>query len=59
MDRTNLRIQFVHRHIRDTLVILEEGNCNHPQCLYCDMFVLWVALNRSHLTTILCTQGAD
>ena len=59
MDRTNLRIQFVHRHIRDTLVILEEGNHPHPRCLNCDVFVPWAALNRRHPTTVLCIWGAD
>ena len=31
INRTNLRIHFVHRHMQDTLWILEEGNHTHPQ----------------------------
>ena len=25
-NRTNLRVHFVHHHVKDTIVILEEGN---------------------------------
>ena len=28
--RTNLRIDFMHRHVRDAVVILEEGKRPHP-----------------------------
>ena len=41
INRTNLRIHFIHCHVQYTLVILEEGNCPHPWCLDCDMFVPW------------------
>ena len=30
--RTAIRVHFLHRHVRDTVVILEEGNLPHPQC---------------------------
>ena len=30
--RTNLRIHFVHFHMRYTIIILEEGNRHHPFC---------------------------
>ena len=46
--RTNLWIHFVHRHVRDTIVMMEEGDRPHPRCLVCDMFILWVELNRRH-----------
>ena len=29
-NRTNLRVHFAHRHVWDTIVILEEGNQNYP-----------------------------
>ena len=38
---TNFRIHFVHRHVQDTVVILEEGNRPHPCFLACDMFIPW------------------
>ena len=38
--RTAMRVHFWHRHIRDTVVILEEGNLPHPLCLLCDMLVM-------------------
>ena len=42
--RTNLLIHFVHCHMGDTVVILEEGNRPHPRCPAwpgpaCGMFV--------------------
>ena len=58
MSRDNLRVHFVHRHVRDTIVILEEGNCPHPLCPDCDMFDLWAALNWWHSYTALCAQVA-
>ena len=30
MTRTNIRIHFVHCHMWDTIVIMEEGKCPHP-----------------------------
>ena len=56
---TNIRINFVHRHLQYMLVILEEGNCPHPQCLDCDMFPSWEDLNRSHLINELCACVAE
>ena len=56
-DRTNLRIHFLHCHVRDALVILEEGNHPHPWFPERENFVPWAALNRRHPTTALCAQG--
>ena len=30
--RTAMRVHFVHRHVLNTVVILEEGNFSHPRC---------------------------
>ena len=30
--RTAMRVHFLHRHVLDTVVILEEGNLPHPRC---------------------------
>ena len=37
--RTAMRVHFVHRHVQDTVVILEEVNLPHPQCPRCDLQV--------------------
>ena len=29
--RTAMRVQFVHRHVLDTMVSMEEGNSPHPR----------------------------
>ena len=56
--RTNLRIHFMHHHVQDTIVILEEVNYPHPHCLACDMFVTRVSLNQCQLRTFLCARIA-
>ena len=42
--RMAMRVHFWHRHVRDTVEILEEGNLPHPQCPLYDMLVPWKAL---------------
>ena len=56
---TNLLIYFMHWHMRDAIVILEEGNLPHPPCPDCAMFVLWAALNKRHTTTAFCARVID
>ena len=48
-----LRVHFVHRHVQDTIVVLEEGN--HPLlcCPKCDIFVTFEALNVMHWYTAM------
>ena len=46
-----IRVQFFHRHVRDTVIILEEGNLPHPRSPLRYMLVPWPALNRRHLAT--------
>ena len=58
-SRSNLQIHFVHHHVRDTIVILEEGNLPHPRCPDCDMFVPWTELKFQHPTTIICARWAE
>ena len=43
--------------MRDTIIILEEGNLPHPRCENCDMFVPWRALNGCHKSTMMCKKG--
>ena len=51
--------QFWHQHVRDTVVILEEGNLSHPRCSLCDILVPWKDLNGTHRRTAQCTWGAE
>ena len=48
MNQTNLRVHFVHRHVWDTVVILEEGNRTYPQCFKCGMFFMRWDINDRH-----------
>ena len=56
--RAVMRVHFVHRHVHDTVVILEEGNLPLPRCSRCDLQVSRKALNGRHLETNQCRTGA-
>ena len=47
--RTAMRVHFMHRHVLDTVVMLEEGNS--PHLARCNMPVHRRALNGIHLGT--------
>ena len=57
--RTAMRVHFWRRHVRDTVIILEEGNLPHPRCKNCDMLVPWRALNGRHKDTAVCWSRAE
>ena len=57
--RAAMRVHFVHRHIHNTVVILEEGNLTLPRCPRCDLQVPRRALNGRHLGKNQCRTGAD
>ena len=54
-----MRVHFVHRHVHDTVVMLEEGNLPLPRCPRCDLQVTRKALNGRHLGTLQCKKGAE
>ena len=54
-----MRMHFFNRHVRDIVIILEEGNLPHPLCPQCDMLVPWRSLNGRHHTTAQCEKGAE
>ena len=57
--RTAMRVHFLHRHVWDTVAILDEGNPPHPRCPRCDILVPWRSLNGRHLATAQCAKGAE
>ena len=57
--RTSMRVKFWHRRVRDTVVILEEGNLPHPQFPLCNMLVPRRSLNGSHNITEQYKKGAE
>ena len=57
--RAAMRVHFMHRHVHNTVVILEEGNLPLPQCPRCDLQVSRRALNGRHLGTNQCRTGAE
>ena len=54
-----MRMHFCNQHVRDIVIILEEGNLPHPRCSLCDMLVPWRALNGWHHATAMCKKGAE
>ena len=57
--RTAIRVHFVHLHVHDTVVMLEEGNLPLPRCPRCNLQVSRKALNERHLVTIQCRTGTE
>ena len=54
-----MRVHLVHRHVLNTVMMLEEGNFPHPRCARCDMQVPRRALNGRHPGTAQCLKGAE
>ena len=56
---TAMRVHFVHWHVHDTVVILEEVNLPLQRCPQCDIQVSRKALNGHQLETLQCKKGAE
>ena len=54
-----MRVHFLHRHVLDTVVILEDVNLPHPRCPKCDMLVPCRTLNGRQPATVKCARGAE
>ena len=59
VTRTAMQVHFIHWHVLDTVVILEEGNLPHPRCPQFDMLDPWRTLNRRHPATSQCASGTE
>ena len=59
MKRTETRVHFMHRHVLDTVVILEEEKTPHPRFPLFNMLVPWRTLNGTYPATAQCARGAD
>ena len=57
--QTAMQVYLWHRHIRNTMVILEEGSLPHPLCPLCDMMVSWWYLNGTHRRIAQYKKGED
>ena len=57
--RTGLCVDFLHRHMWDTVIIYEEVNLPYPWYPCCDMLVPWASLNVRHHNTAQCAKGAE
>ena len=54
-----MRVHFVHRHIHDTVVMLDQGNLPIPRCPRCDLQVPRKALSGRYLGTLPCQKGSE
>ena len=54
-----MRVQFLHRHVLNILVILEEGNLSHPRCARCNILVPRRALNGRYLAMSQCARVVE
>ena len=52
-------MHFCSRHVRDIVIILEEGDLPHPRFSQCDMLVPWQALNGKRHNTAMCRSGVE
>ena len=57
--RAEMQVHFVHRHVHNTLVIMEEVNLFLPRCPRCDLQVSRKAINGLHLGTSQCRTGTE
>ena len=57
--QTDMRFHLWHWHVRDTVVILEEGNLPNPRCPLCNMLVPWRALSGIHWCNAQCKKGVE
>ena len=58
-SRTNLRVQFSHRHPQDSILFPDKGNQHDPWRPQCDTFVPQEELNRVHPTSAMCRRGSE
>ena len=54
-----MRMHFFNRHVRDIVIILEEGNLPQPRCSRCNMLVPLRLLNSRHHAIAQCVKGAE
>ena len=59
LTQMTMRVHFWHGHVRNTVLILEEGNLPHPRCPLCDMLVPQKDLNGTHWRIEQCNWGEE
>ena len=56
---TVMWVHFIHRHVQNTVVMLEEGSLPLPWFPRCDLLVSRKVLNGRHLGTIHCRMETE
>ena len=56
---TNICMNFMHRHMEETIVVLKEGPAPHLHCEKCGMFIPQEAMSDGHLGTAMRKMGTE
>ena len=56
---TAIRVHFWHRNVRDTVVILKEGNFPHSKYPLWDTLMPWYSLNGLNNSRAQCKQDLE
>ena len=54
-----MRVNFLHRHVLNIVLILEEETLPHLQCIQCNMLIPQWELNGRPPATSQCARGAE
>ena len=54
-----MQLHYLHLHVLDTVVMMEEVNLPYPRCTRCDMLVPRQALKGRHPSTAQYARGAE
>ena len=57
--RSALGVNFLHRHIRETMLILEDDNLPYPLCPPFYIMLPLTSLNGKNTTIAQCTKGSE
>ena len=57
--RTNLQLHYMHRHMEDIVVVINEGTVTHSRYEQCDMFIPQGKMEGGHLGPKICKIGDE
>ena len=58
-SHTNLHIHYIHRHLEDTIVVLNKGPCPHPWRNQCNIFIPQKKMLARHLGTTILNRVSE
>ena len=55
---TNLQLHYIHRHLEDTIVVLNKGPFPHSLCNQCNILLTQKIMLARHLGTKILKRGS-